>query len=81
MYVLLVGVIWGFRFPGRCGARVLTGMSHGISDLQGLAEPAFHALRLLGVFSGLVVAYICRGLGQLKMTKRPSSARQSARLP
>jgi SSS family solute:Na+ symporter len=48
MYVLLVGVIWGFRFPGRCGARCSHRHGHGISYLQGLAKPAVHALRLLG---------------------------------
>jgi Na+/proline symporter len=64
MYVLLVGVIWGFKFP-RVGAvlGVLTGMVMVFVTYKIYPNPLSMHCAFWGTFSGLVVAYICRGLG------------------
>ena len=64
MYVLLVGVIWGFKFP-RIGAvlGVLTGMVMVFVTYKIYPNPLSMHCAFWGTFSGLVVAYICRGLG------------------
>jgi Na+/proline symporter len=64
MYVLLVGVIWGFKFP-RVGAvlGVLTGMIMVFVTYKIYPNPLSMHCAFWGTFSGLVVAYICRGLG------------------
>jgi len=64
MYVLLVGVIWGFKFP-RVGAvlGVLTGMVMVFLTYKVWPNPLSMHCAFWGTFSGLVVAYICRGLG------------------
>jgi len=64
MYVLLVGVIWGFKFP-RVGAvlGVLTGMVAVFLTYKVWPSPLSMHCAFWGTFSGLVVAYICRGLG------------------
>lgn len=64
MYVLLVGVIWGFKFP-RVGAvlGVLTGMIMVFVTYKIFPNPLSMHCAFWGTFSGLVVAYICRGLG------------------
>ena len=49
MYVLLVAVCWGFRYPQhRRGPGRSDRHDRGVPDLLCLAEPAEHALRLLG---------------------------------
>ncbi|MGA6927185.1 MAG: sodium:solute symporter family protein [Desulfosarcina sp.] len=64
MYVLLVGVIWGFKFP-RIGAvlGVLVGMIAVYLTYAIWPSPLSMHCAFWGTFSGLVVAYICRGLG------------------
>ena len=64
MYVLLVGVIWGFKFP-RIGAvlGVLTGMIMVFITYKIYPNPLSMHCAFWGTASGLVVAFICRGLG------------------
>jgi SSS family solute:Na+ symporter len=64
MYVLLVGVIWGFRFPS-IGAMlgVLAGMVAVFLTYKIWPNPLSMHCAFWGTFSGLVVAYICKGLG------------------
>ena len=64
MYVLLLGVIWGFKFP-RVGAvlGVLVGMLAVYLTYAIWPNPLSMHCAFWGTFSGLVVAYICRGLG------------------
>jgi solute:Na+ symporter, SSS family len=64
MYVLLVGVIWGFKFP-RVGAvlGVLTGMVAVFLTYKIWPNPLSMHCAFWGTASGLVVAYICKGLG------------------
>ena len=64
MYVLLVGVIWGFRFPS-IGATlgVLSGMVAVFVTYYIWRNPLSMHCAFWGTFTGLVVAYICRGLG------------------
>ena len=64
MYVLLVGVIWGFRFPS-IGAvlGVLSGMIAVWVTYSIWPRPLSMHAAFWGTFTGLLVAYICRGLG------------------
>jgi hypothetical protein len=64
MYVLLLGVIWGFKFP-RIGATlgVLGGMIAVWVTYRIFPNPLSMHAAFWGVFVGLVIAYICRGLG------------------
>jgi Na+/proline symporter len=64
MYVLLMGVIWGFRFPS-IGAvlGVLAGMIAVFLTYKIWPNPLSMHCAFWGTFSGLVVAYLCRGLG------------------
>jgi Na+/proline symporter len=64
MYVLLVGVIWGFRFP-RVGAvlGVASGMLAVYLTYAVWPNPLSMHCAFWGTFVGLVVAYICKGLG------------------
>lgn len=64
MYVLLVGVIWGFRFPA-IGAMigVLAGMVSVFLTFYVWRYPLSMHCAFWGTFVGLVVAYICRGVG------------------
>lgn len=64
MYVLLLGVIWGFRFP-RVGAvlGVLAGMIAVFLTYKIWPNPLSMHCAFWGTFTGLVVAYICKGLG------------------
>ncbi len=64
MYILLAGVIWGFKFP-RMGAvlGVLAGLiAVWISD-QVFRWPLSMHSAFWGAFIGFVVAYLCRGVG------------------
>jgi Na+/proline symporter len=64
MYVLLLGVIWGFRFPA-IGAvlGVLAGMIAVYVTYSVFPSPLSMHCAFWGTFTGLVVAYICRGIG------------------
>jgi solute:Na+ symporter, SSS family len=64
MYVLLVGVIWGFKFP-RVGAvlGVMGGMLAVYLTYAIWPSPLSMHCAFWGTFTGLVIAYICRGLG------------------
>ena len=64
MYVLLLGVIWGFRFPS-IGAvlGVLSGMIAVFLTYKIWPNPLSMHCAFWGTGTGLVVAYICRGLG------------------
>ena len=64
MYVLLVGVIWGFKFP-RIGAvlGVLTGMVMVFVTYKIFPNPLSMHCAFWGTASGLAVAFLCRGLG------------------
>ena len=64
MYVLLLGVIWGFRFPSIGAALgVLAGMVSVYVTYDVFQYPLSMHCAFWGTFVGLVVAYICRGLG------------------
>jgi solute:Na+ symporter, SSS family len=69
MYVLLLGVIWGVRFPA-IGAVLgtLAGMIAVYLTYKVWPSPLSMHCAFWGTFTGLVVAFICRGLG-LKDTK------------
>jgi Na+/proline symporter len=69
MYVLLLGVIWGFRFPA-IGAVLgtMAGMIAVYLAYKVWPNPLSMHSAFWGTFTGLVVAYLCRGLG-LKDTK------------
>jgi len=64
MYVLLVGVCWGFKFP-RVGAvlGVAAGMIAVYLTYAVWPNPLSMHCAFWGTFVGLVVAYICRGIG------------------
>jgi Na+/proline symporter len=64
MYVLLLGVIWGFRFPSVGAALgVLAGMISVFLTYYVWKYPLSMHCAFWGTFIGLVVAYICRGIG------------------
>jgi hypothetical protein len=64
MYVLLLGVIWGFRFPSMGAVLgVAAGMLAVYLSYKVWPNPLSMHSAFWGVFSGLVVAYICKGLG------------------
>ena len=80
MYVLLVGVIWGFRFP-KMGAAlgVLAGMITVWVTYRIYPNPLSMHAAFWGVFIGLCVAYICRALGfkdDEETRKRQAEVRQ-----
>jgi Na+/proline symporter len=64
MYVLLLGVIWGFRYPS-IGAvlGVLGGMVAVAVTYRVFPNPLSMHCAFWGVFTGLVIAYICKALG------------------
>ncbi len=64
MYVLLMGVIWGFKFPS-VGAvlGVGSGMLAVYLTYAVWPNPLSMHCAFWGTFVGLVVAYICKGLG------------------
>ncbi len=64
MYVLLVGVVWGFKFP-RVGAvlGVAAGMFAVYLTYSVWPNPLSMHCAFWGTFVGLVVAYICKGIG------------------
>jgi Na+/proline symporter len=64
MYVLLLGVCWGFKFP-RIGAvlGVAAGMFAVYLTYAVWPNPLSMHCAFWGTFVGLIVAYICKGLG------------------
>ena len=64
MYVLLVGVIWGFRFPA-IGATlgVLVGMISVYVTYDIFKYPLSMHCAFWGTAMGLFTAYVCRGIG------------------
>jgi Na+/proline symporter len=64
MYVLLVGVIWGFKFPSK-GAMigVLAGMIAVYVTYSIFPNPLSMHSAFWGTFTGLLVAYICKFAG------------------
>ncbi|MFH1136112.1 MAG: sodium:solute symporter family protein [Pseudomonadota bacterium] len=64
MYVVLLGTLWGFKFP-RIGAvlGVLAGMIAVYLTYYIWPNPLSMHSAFWGVFAGLSVAYLCRGLG------------------
>jgi Na+/proline symporter len=80
MYVLLLGVIWGFRFP-RIGAVLGTaaGMLAVYLTYKVWPNPLSMHCAFWGAFAGLAVAYLCRGLGmkdQQDTIERQAEVRQ-----
>jgi Na+/proline symporter len=64
MYVLLVGVIWGIRFPTiGAVAGTMAGMLAVFLTYKIWPRPLSMHAAFWGTFTGLVVAFICRGLG------------------
>ncbi|MFW5639562.1 MAG: sodium:solute symporter family protein [Thermodesulfobacteriota bacterium] len=64
MYVLLLGVIWGFRIPSvGAVAGVLSGMIAVFLTFKVWPSPLSMHCAFWGTFTGLVVAYLCKGLG------------------
>jgi Na+/proline symporter len=64
MYVPLLGTLWGFKFPST-GAMlgILAGMIAVYLTYSVWPSPLSMHCAFWGVFAGLVVAYLCRGLG------------------
>ncbi len=64
MYVLLLGVIWGFKFPSK-GAflGVLAGMVAVFLTYYVWPNPLSMHSAFWGVFFGILVAYLCRAVG------------------
>jgi solute:Na+ symporter, SSS family len=64
MYVLLVGVIWGFKFPSK-GAMlgVLGGMIAVFVTYRIWPNPLSMHAAFWGTFTGLVIAFICKAMG------------------
>jgi len=64
MYIPLLGCIWGFRFPS-IGAMlgILAGMLSVFLTYKIWTYPLSMHCAFWGVFVGLVVAYLCRGMG------------------
>jgi Na+/proline symporter len=64
MYVLLLGVIWGFRFPS-VGAMlgVLSGMVAVYITYGIFPSPLSMHCAFWGTFTGLLVAYLCKFFG------------------
>jgi Na+/proline symporter len=78
MYVLLLGVIWGFRFPSM-GAVLGTaaGMLGVYIAYRVYPNPLSMHSAFWGVFSGLVVAYACKLLG---MKDKPETIERQAEI-
>ncbi len=64
MYIFQLGVIWGFRFPSvGAVAGTLAGMIAVYLTYSIWPNPLSMHSAFWGTFTGLVVAYICRGIG------------------
>jgi SSS family solute:Na+ symporter len=79
MYVYLMGVHWGFRFPS-VGASlgVFAGMVAVFLTYYVWPNPLSMHSAFWGVFAGLVVAYACRGLG-IKDTEETATRQNEVR--
>jgi solute:Na+ symporter, SSS family len=64
MYIPLMGTLWGFKFPARGAAiGVLAGMAAVWVTSRIYVEPLTIHCAAWGTGVGLLVAYLCRGLG------------------
>ncbi|MBI5896325.1 MAG: sodium:solute symporter family protein [Desulfobacterales bacterium] len=64
MYVLLMGVIWGFRFPSMGAVLgVASGMIAVYLSYKVWPNPLSMHSAFWGTFTGLAVAYLCRMIG------------------
>ena len=64
MYLMLIGVHWGFKFPSTGAALgLLTGIVVNMLTYFVWKYPLSMHTAFWGIFAGLVVAYGCRGLG------------------
>ncbi len=79
MYILLLGVHWGFRFPS-IGATlgVLSGMIAVFLTYYVWQYPLSMHCAFWGTFVGLSVAYLCRGLG-IKDRERTTDRQREVR--
>jgi SSS family solute:Na+ symporter len=80
MYLLLAGVLWGFRFPA-VGAviGVLGGMIGVALTYKVWPNPLSMHCAFWGLFTAFVLAYICRGIGikdDDETTQRQQEVRQ-----
>jgi len=63
MYILLLGVLWGFRFPSAGAVSgVITGIIVIILTYEIWPNPLSMHCSFWGIFSGLLVAYGCRAV-------------------
>jgi SSS family solute:Na+ symporter len=79
MYILLAGVLWGFKFP-KVGAviGVLCGMVAVALTYKVWPNPLSMHCAFWGLFTAFVVAYLCRGVGikdDPKITERQQEVR------
>ena len=64
MYVLLLGVIWGFKFPSKGAVLgVMSGMLAVFLTYYVWPNPLSMHCAFWGTFVGLVVAYLCKAAG------------------
>jgi hypothetical protein len=64
MYVLLLGVIWGFKYPSKGAVfGVAAGMIAVFLTYKVWPRPLSMHAAFWGTFSGIVVAYLCKFLG------------------
>lgn len=64
MYILLLGVIWGFRFPSKGAVLgVISGMVVIVLTYKVWPNPFSMHCAFWGIFSGLMVAYACKAVG------------------
>ena len=64
MYIPLMGTLWGFKFPSRGAAiGILAGMAAVWITSRIYVEPLTIHCAAWGTGTGLLVAYLCRGLG------------------
>ena len=64
MYLCLLGVHWGFKFPSIGAALgLLVGIGVNMLTYYVWRYPLSMHTAFWGIFTGLVVAYLCRGLG------------------
>ena len=64
MYIPLMGTLWGFKFPARGAViGILAGMAAVWITSRIYVEPLTIHCAAWGTGTGLLVAYLCRGLG------------------
>ncbi|WP_457551054.1 sodium:solute symporter family protein [Desulfobacula sp.] len=79
MYLMLIGVHWGFKFPTTGAALgLLAGIVVNLLTYFVWKYPLSMHTAFWGIFTGLVVAYGCRGLG-FKNTKETDDRQKEVR--